>query len=289
MKRLAFVTGLCLLTGSLRAQVSVDFSLDQEHFLPGEAIRATVRITNRSGQTLYFRTNEHWLSFSMESVAGHPVTGQSDILLDEEVVLPSSKRAVVPDLDLEPRFRLSTPGRYLVTATVWIREWNRVVKSEPKSFDIITGSKLWEQVVGLPIPPGRTNTTPELRRYVLHQANYLKDQLTLYVQIVDSDGSVRRVFPIGRMLSFGQPEPQVDGRSNLHVLYQDDPRSFNYHVIDPDGIILVRQWHDYTTRPRLKADEKGNIYVVGGTRRPTPNDLPARSTAEDNATAQLRP
>ena len=171
-------------------------------------------------------------------------------------------------------FSFSKSGRYSVTATVHIKEWNRNVVSPPTSFDIIEGSKLWEQDVGLPNPEGVTNRPPEMRRFALHQANYLRRQLLLYVQITDTRGHVYRVFPLGQMLSFGQPEPQVDRWSNLHVLYQNGPRSFSYTLVDPYGNILARQFYDYTTRPRLKPDGEGNVQVVGGTRRITSTDLP---------------
>jgi len=115
----------------------------------------------------------------------------------------------------------------------------------------------------------------------LHQANYLRKRLMLYVQISDNSGRVYRVFPIGPMLSFGQPEPQVDRLSNLHVLYQDGPHSFNYTVVNPEGTVIVRQTYDYTTRPRLKLNSEGDFTVIGGTRRLMVNDVPRPKIAEE--------
>ena len=71
-------------------------------------------------------------------------------------------------------------------------------------------------------------------------------ELMLYVRVTGSDGNIYKVFPLGRMLSFGQPEPQVDKLSNLHVLYQDGPRAFNYTVTSPDGTLLIRQTYKNT-------------------------------------------
>jgi hypothetical protein len=116
-----------------------------------------------------------------------------------------------------------------------------------------------------------------LRRYVLQQANYLRKQLMLYLQITDRTGKVYRVFPLGPMLSFGQPEAQVDKGSNLHVLYQNGPHSFSYTVVNPDGTVIVRQTYDYTTRPRLTMDDEGQLKVAGGARRVTVTDVPASS------------
>jgi uncharacterized membrane protein len=64
---------LCLLTGlilSAKGQVTVEVTLDQEQFLPGEAIPVSVKISNRSGQKLTFGTEPDWLTFAIESRDG---------------------------------------------------------------------------------------------------------------------------------------------------------------------------------------------------------------------------
>jgi hypothetical protein len=287
MKKIAFWPGVLLASMCyLPAQVTVQVTLNQDQFLPGESIAAAVRITNLSGQTLHLGAGPDWLTFSIESADGFIVVKNGDVPVVGEFDLESSKRAI-KRVDLAPYFRLPKPGRYNIIATVSIKEWNRQIMSDAKPFDIITGSKLWEQVVGIPKKPGATDLTPELRKYTLHQANYLRKQLMLYVQITDANGKIYRVFPIGPMLSFGQPEPEVDKFSNLHVLYQDGPRSFNYTVVSPDGVVLVRQSYDYTTRPKLKEDSDGNLKVVGGARRIRSSDVPPPKTDSDEA--QLPP
>jgi hypothetical protein len=260
--------------GRLSAQVSLDISLDQEQFLSGETLNVTVMITNRSGQVLLFGRDDAWLSFSVESKDHFIVSRKGTPTVAGEFALESSKRAL-KKVDIAPNFNFSNPGRYTVFATVWIREWNQQLTSAPKSFEIIQGAKLWEEEVGVPKPAGATNQLPELRRYVLQEANYLRKQLMLYLEITDRTGKVHRVFPLGPMLSFGQPEAQVDKISNLHVLYQNGAHSFSYTVINPDGDVKLRQTYDYTTRPRLKMDDEGQLRVEGGARRVTVNDVPA--------------
>jgi hypothetical protein len=84
------------------------------------------------------------------------------------------------------------------------------------------------------------------------------------------------VFPIGPLLSFSDPEKQLDRDSNLHVLYQTGARSFNFSVVNPDGRLLIRNTYEYTdSRPVLRSDREGRIFVSGGIRRPSPDDLPA--------------
>ena len=262
------------------AQVTVEVTLPQEQFLPGEAIIAAVRVTNRSGQKLHLGAEKDWLSFSVESRGDFVVARLGDVPVTGEFDLDSAKVAT-RRVDLAPYFALTQPARYSVTATVKIRAWDREISSSPKSFDIIHGANLWEQEFGVPTAPGDTNATPEVRKYILQQANYLKGQLRLYLRLTDaSEDKSFRVFPIGQMVSFSQPEGQVDKSSNLHVLYANGPHSYSYTVFNPDGDLVVRETYDYrASRPRLHMDQEGKISVAGGVRRLSSKDLPASKPA----------
>lgn len=281
MKITGLVLGLLFASAShLCAQITVTVALKQDQFLPGEDLPAEVRITNRSGQTLHLGNDQTWLTFSIESREDYIVLKTGKVPVEGPFTLQSSMRAI-KTVNLEPYFNLAKPGRYEIFATVTIEAWNKQFTSDPKAFDIIQGANLWEQEVGVPIAPGATNRVPELRTYTLQQANYLK-QLMLYCRLTDKTGKVYRILPIGPMLSFGQPEPQVDKFSNLHVLYQDGPRSFNYTVINPEGNVLLRQTYMYTpSRPRLAVGKNGMIEVIGGTRRITSRDIPPPKMAEE--------
>ena len=93
--------------------------------------------------------------------------------------------------------------------------------------------------------------------------------------MIDALGRPIRVVAIGGMLSLSRPEHLIDSASDLHVLYQNGPHSFNYSVFDFDGELKVRQTFDYTdTRPRLKPIEEGKIVVAGGLRRVANSDVP---------------
>ncbi|SPE59170.1 conserved exported hypothetical protein [Verrucomicrobia bacterium] len=268
---------LALLSASLAplcAQVSVEIVLDQDQFLYGESVPAAVRITNRSGQTLHLGAEANWLSFSMETGQQPLIAKNGDVPVVGAFDLESSKVAI-KRVNLEPYFSLDQPGHYTVTATVRIRGWDRELLSPPKGFDVIEGSKLWERDFGVPPASGASSTEPEARKYVLQQANYIKGQIALYVRVTDPGGRSLRVVSLGRMISFSRPEAQVDRFSNLHILFQNGPRSFSYTVINPDGAVVVRQTHDYAnSRPRLKPDPDGSINVQGGVRRMTANDVP---------------
>jgi hypothetical protein len=257
------------------AQVTVELTPEQEQFLPAESLPVAVRITNRSGQNLRLGKGEDWLTFSVESRDNHVVPRTGDVPVEGEFVLESS-RVVTLRVDLAPYFLLTRSGRYSVIATMQIKDWNQEIRSQPKSFDIIEGSRLWEQDIGLPDSASGTNTTPEVRKFILQQANYLRSQLRLYVRLTDASGArTFRVFPIGPMVSFSRPEPQVDKFSNMHLLYQDGPHSYSYTVINPDGEMIARRTYEYVDkRPRLAPDAEGKVLVTGGVRRPTAKDIP---------------
>lgn len=274
--------------GRLSAQVTVEVLSDQDEFLPGEAIPAAVRIVNRSGQTLKLGQNEGWLKFSVAARDGYIVVKNGDAPVAGEFTLESSERATVR-VNIAPYFQLSKPGHYTITATVQIPAWKREILSAPLGFDLIDGARLWEQEFGVPKKGGDANAEPEMRRYALQEANYLRSHLTLYAQVFGEGGKVIKVQPIGPMVSFGQPEPRVDKSSNLNILYQNGPRSFSYVVLNPDGEIIKRQTYDYTTRPRLLADAEGNLNVVGGARRITHDDVPPPSTAGQDVSAPKIP
>ena len=267
----------------LSAQVTVEVSTDQDEFLPGEAIPVVVKITNRSGQTLKLGPGEGWLKFAIEARDGYVALKNGEVPMVSEVTVESAQWVSLR-ANLAPYFQLPKAGHYAISASVAIPEWQQQIRSEKKWIDVIQGARLWEQEFGVPKAPGDTNAIPEMRRYALQEANYLRSRLTLYVQVTDVSGKINKVLPIGPMISFGQPEPQVDKMSNLNVLYQTGPRTFSYIVINPNGEMITRQTYDFTTRPRLLADTAGNLSVVGGDRRITHDDIPHLKTSAGNDT-----
>jgi hypothetical protein len=287
MKKIVVLLAIALgFIPSVDAQVTVEVVLEQEHFLVGEAIPAAVKVTNRSGQTLHLGDEPDWLTFSLEAKNGYIVTKNGEVPVKGEFTLKSGQVAT-RRVDLSPYFVLDQVGRYQITTLVRIKEWDTTVTAPPKSFDIINGAKIWAKNFGLPMVAGATNRSPEVRKYTLEQANYLRKQLRLYLRLTDGDGDrVIKVFPLGPMVSISSPEPQIDRENNLHVLYQQGARSYLYNVITPDGDVTVRQMHEITaTRPKLQADDKGNYFVSGGARRFTSQDLPAPANSENDAPA----
>jgi hypothetical protein len=275
---------LCLLALNVvpvLAQVTVEVTQEQQQFLPGEEMLTAVRITNRSGRLLHLGKEADWLTFTVQGREEEVVRKSGEVPVEGEFTLESSKVAT-KRVDLEPYFELNHSGRYAVIATVRIKDWPDVITSQPRSFDIVEGVKVWEQAVGLPLPEGSTNGRPEVRKYMVQQANYLRQQVQLYVRITDESGArTYKVIKIGAMVSFNRPEPQVDGFSNMHLLYQEGARNFIYLVFNPQGEIMARRTYDIgENRPRLQPDNQGKIMVLGGYRIPSKNDIPPSKEAE---------
>ena len=250
----------------------MELTLDQEQFLSNEDVRVAVRITNRSGQTLAFGKENDWLTFSIEAREHYVVSQLGDVPVAGEFTLDSSQTGT-KRVNLTPYFDFRQAGRYQITASVKIPQWEKEITSRPVVFDIISGTKLKELDFG--VPSTATNAPPEMRKYILQQALYMK-QMRLYLRLTDAAGTtVFRVFPIAPMVSFSKPEAQLDKFSNLHVLHQTGARAFNYSVINPEGDVIIQQVHEYSsTRPVLRIDDDGKILVSGGFRRVTANDLP---------------
>lgn len=121
-----------------------------------------------------------------------------------------------------------------------------------------------------------TNTRPEPRKYTLIKANFLREQLRLYVQVSSADGGqVYKVAPLGPLVSFSLPEEEVDRLSQLHVLWQTGAQSFSYEIIGADGAPVARDVYDnFNSRPHLSVTTTGDVVVLGGVRRLRPGETP---------------
>lgn len=274
MKKLAVSFALAVaLAGSLSAQVIVEVVLEQNQFIPNETIPVKARVVNHSGQTIQFGS-EDWLSYSVEARDGVEVIKSGEPPQPHGFDLKSSETATTPRTDLAPYFSVTKPGRYAVTATVRVKDWDRALVSKPKYFDVVRGQIIWEQDFG--VPQSATNhDAPEVRKYQLQQAT-MSRAMRLYVRLTDAgETKTFRVAPIGPMISFSDPQTRIDQASNLHLLYQEGARLYSYTVFTPDGDLIVRQTYGYGgSSPHLIVDDAGKVGVVGGVRRSEDNDIP---------------
>ena len=247
----AFFVSILLLAAFCRAQAQVNLalSLDQDEFLPNEPVRLTIKISNTSGQRLHLGADPNWLTFVVESADGFVVDKKGDPPFTEEFDLESSQMATL-HVDLQPYFQMTRLGRYKVTGTMRIKAWGLAAPSRPLQFDVIHGGEVWEQDFGVTVTP---NTPPEPRKYSLIKANYLREQLRLYVQVSDQSGAIiYKVAALGPMVSFSTPEESVDRLAgctcygkpagNLSATWWWNPTERCCHAMFTTTIIRGRIW-----------------------------------------------
>jgi hypothetical protein len=272
MKTFPVIMVLMLAWFRAAAQVDVSLALNQDQFLPNESVPVAVKIINRSGQTLHFGAAANWLTFSVESVDGFVVVKNAEVPVQGEFDLESSQMGT-KHVDLQPYFRMVRPGRYKISATLRIPQWSSELSSPATGFDVVNGAKLWEQEFGVPSAP---NQPPEMRKYILEQANYLREQLRLYVLVSDAASvNVLKVTPLGPMVSFSDPQAQVDRLGQLHVLWQTGGQTFACSTVDTGGAVVQQEVYDYyDKRPRLTVSEQGDVTVTGGVHRIKSAEVP---------------
>jgi apolipoprotein N-acyltransferase len=260
--------------------VTAELQLDQDQYLPDEDLPLEVRIVNRSGQTVVLGMDDQWITFQIMGERDYVVSKLKDMPVKGPFTLLSGQ-AVTREFNPTPYFGFRRAGRYSLGAIIKIAQWKQAVACKPVGFTVSEGLPLpnFDNLTfGVPPPPGVTNVAPEVRRYDLLKVSY-PDQMKLYFRLTDNGGRTLRVFPLARMTSFGEPEAQLDRANNLHVLFQTGARTFTYCVMDPNGTLVARQYHEYTrTRPSLQISDDGRIFVGGGRRLLTLNDLPAPET-----------
>jgi hypothetical protein len=280
MKRIGLLAGLSLLAiSTAHAQingVTAELKLDQTEFLADEDVPLKVRVSNRSGQQITLGAENNWIVLDVSDQNNTPCARLGDMPVQGEFSLESGE-AGTRTVNPTPYYDFRQLGRYRVTATVRIPQWHVEIPCKPVSFTVSPGvplPNLSNLQFGVPLAPGATNTTPEVRSYSLLKVSFFKE-MKLYFRLADSRGKILRAFPIGRMLSFSEPEAQIDRLNNLHVLNQNGARSFNYSVINTDGHWIERQTYFYTgTRPVLRPGDDGTIIVAGGVRRLSADDYP---------------
>lgn len=270
MFKVPLMAGLTLAVFSAHAQVKVELLLDQKQYLLREYLPVGVRIVNHSGQTLQF-SGTAWLTFTVEDQQKLMVKQSADLPPPQPFSVDSSYMAT-QWIDIGQAFDLQDNHSYNLTARVHVGVWNQDFFSEPVHFEIIKGSKLWEQRIGIPGKPGQP---PEIRKYLLQQANYLKE-LQLYVRVTDaSESRVFNVLRLGPMIEISQPQAQIDALNQLHVLAQTGMRQFVHVCVDPDGHLVLRNTYEIAgKRPKLEVTKSGGVFVSGGNRMLRLDDIP---------------
>lgn len=254
---------ICLLlnlTGAMAAPLSVQLRCDKDTYLVYEAIPVVVSLHNYSGRTIQIDETDQRssLEFVVTSESGQMIPAFGRPRFGQPVIIPSGQ-TVSQTINLLPLFELRQRGTYRVRAVV--RSETGIVESSPVRFTLINGRELWSQVVGLPVSD---NEPEQYRTYVLVAGRGQRGD-TLYVSVRDDPHStVYSLVPLGDFLSTLQPQARVDHSGNLHVLFQNGPRSFGYVQIDPFARPVTQAaYSDFSSTPTLTVGD-GEVSVTGG-------------------------
>jgi hypothetical protein len=177
----------------------------------------------------------------------------------EDAILIPPGDTVRRTIDILPLYDLRSLGTYQIQAAVNANGMQAI--SSLIRVVILNGRDLWSQTVGL-AAAGKAGD--EYRTYSL-VARSNRQQDSLYVCVKDEPHQlVLGLLPLGGLLTVMPPEARVDQRGDLHVLYQNGPRSFGYVQVDPSATIVKRAaYSDFSSQPRLVTLD-GSVDVQGG-------------------------
>ncbi len=108
---------------------------------------------------------------------------------------------------------------------------NKFFYARAKVFEVTNARPIWQRTVGDPSGGG-------VRTYSL-MTNRFPDHTSLYVRVEDKENSlVYATFSLGRVISFDEPQAEVDRENQLHVLQCSAPRVWSYSIVGLDGRLL---------------------------------------------------
>lgn len=257
----AFVLTLMLLASALHAQVQVDIGFKRSLYMRYEPIICTVTVTNLTGRTLELADTpqEKWFSFQIENTDGRLLPPLNLAYSNQPVEIPAGQK-LTRSINLTPLYPLSEFGTYRVRAAVFHPELGRYFVSPNLNIDITEGRQLWQQTVG--VAPGTGSGTTRTYTILAHR---LPATTMLYLRVEDRDaGVVYCTTQLGRFISFGKPDVEIDATSHIHILQNTAPKAFLYSHFDSNGRVIKQQAYQVMdTRPSLvKRDNQ--IAVAGG-------------------------
>ena len=259
--RLAFICLLLSLTGVKAAPLSIQIRCEKDTFLVYEAIPVTVSIHNYSGRNVQIDEGDQQssLDFVVSTEAGQLIRSIGRPSVGHPVLIPPGQ-TVSQTYDVLPLYELRERGTYRIHAVLQTAAGS--FQSPPLTITLLNGREIWTRVVSL---PARDGETEQYRTYALLARRGPRGD-TLFVSVRDDVHSTAySLVALGDFLPTFGPQVKVDGGGNLHVLFQNGPRSFGYVQVDPVARPVARAaYSDFTSRPRLVDDKDGNITVTGG-------------------------
>jgi len=274
---LNFLTVALVCAGSAQAQIATSLRVSKQQYLAGEPVMAVVTITNHAGREIFFHSDGRfqWLDFTIKDSRGNPVTPRGNAMFGPMKI--AAGESLAREVDLGQHFQLTEPGNFSVSALIRMPGDNTEGATTNRVFfNQSPGHLFWSQKVGI---PGKSNQTREFR--ILNFAGDTKSQL--YAQIVDGQtGLVVRTFLLGDVLMMRRPLTTVDRKQRMHVMFLNAPTMWVHCVIDTDGRLDDREFHQRGPQgdPELMTFADGTVRVA--------NSIPYDPKAAAAARAKTR-
>jgi len=247
-------------SASAYSQVVVRLKMKKSNFMVNEPVIATISITNHAGRELVLRGEgrKPWLNFLLTSSGRNIPLAR---IVNYRPLVIGSGQTVSRDVSISSSYSLGYVGNFTCTASVSMPGSSGLgFTSNRAHFTISRGRVLWVQRAGVPDAPR------EIREYKLLSFS-ASQTMTLYAQVSSANtGANIRTLPLGKMLSFRKPTATLDGKNNMHVLYQVKPNLFTHVCISATGAVISSSQHrrGASGDPRLMTFGDGKVVVAGG-------------------------
>ena len=246
-----------------RAQVQVDVAFKRSLYMLYEPLICSVTVTNLSGSALSLADTprEKWFGFQIETVDGRPLPPVDPNYHNQPVEIEPGQR-LTRLINLTPLYPLSEFGTYRVRAAIYSAQIGRYFVSPQLNVEITEGRQLWQQTVGVPEGAGEGKT-----RTFTVLAHRLPRTTMLYLRVEDKEGGIIYcTTQLGRYIAFGNPDVQIDGANQIHILQNTAPKAFLYSHFDVNGKFIKQQAYQvYDSRPYLVRKADASVVVAGGT------------------------
>jgi hypothetical protein len=274
---LSGILALMVFCSAAHAQLVTALRLNQNQYVAGESVIATISITNHSGRELLFHSDGHteWLALNVKNHRGNPVNPRARKTFGSLKIGPG--QSMSRSIDLSQHFLLTEQGNYSVSALVRMPDGSVTSSATNRVlFNLNPGRLYWSQKVGI---RGQAGQTREYRILQFSGSQHTK----IYAQIIDTrTGIPISTFPLGDMLSIRKPSVTVDGNQRMHVFYLATPTMWVHQVINTDGTIVARNIHQRGAQgdPKLMTFGDGSVRVM--------NSIPYDAAAVAAARAKIR-
>ncbi len=248
-----------LWTGARAAsgQIEIDWSLANSRTVLMEPVRATLRISNHSGQNLDLTPNGNAkLSFDVEDQPTSNVRGTGQPLVRQALILPDNETREV-EVNLLEAYRIVKGQTYMLTPVLEFGGMRFFGKRLP--LEVQPGIELLKRDYGM-------LASGDARAVFLRLINRDRNDRLFFRIDNSSSGYCLGVYDLGRVIRFFVPQLEQDGDGAFHVLHQSGPDRFAHSVFGYDG---APQGVAFYAAPvgsiRLVRDENGGVEVTGGT------------------------